>query len=100
MYGSGRASMTCKPGHKRRASWTGVPVLIPNGFASRLAAMQQVVSAISGTTTTGLPRSSGRSACSHEAKKELKSMNIEFKHTLFICLTKFHIHVIFKEIIY
>ena len=99
MYGSGRASITDRPGHKRRASWTGVPVLMPNGLASRLAAMQQVVSAISGTTTTGLPRSSGRSACSQEAKKELKSINIEFKGPVFMCLTKFHIRVMVKQIV-
>lgn len=36
--------------------------------------MVPVVSAATGTTTTGWPRSSGRSCCSTEAKKELKSM--------------------------
>ena len=36
--------------------------------------MVPVVSATTGTTTTGWPRSSGRSCCSTEAKKELKKL--------------------------
>jgi hypothetical protein len=39
-----------------------------------LTATQPVVSAITGTMPTGLPRNSGRSCCSTEAKKELKSI--------------------------
>src|SRR6185437_9703567 len=37
--------------------------------------MQQVVSAIMGTTPIGFPRSSGRSCCSTEAKYEFRSTN-------------------------
>src|SRR5574343_1488199 len=40
-----------------------------------MAAMQQVPSAITGTTPTGRPRRPGSSCCSTEAKYELKSMN-------------------------
>src|SRR5450755_2969370 len=41
--------------------------------------MQQVVSAIMGTTPTGLPRNSGRSCCSTEAKYELRSTKSQFR---------------------
>src|SRR6185503_201616 len=37
--------------------------------------MQQVVSAIMGTTPTGFPLSSGRSCCSTDAKYEFRSTN-------------------------
>ena len=43
------------PWHSFFACHTGVPVLMPKRLASMLAAMQQVVSAITGSTPTGLP---------------------------------------------
>jgi hypothetical protein len=45
-----------------------VPVFTPKVFASMLAAMHTVVSAIIGTTPMGLPRSRGSACCSTEAK--------------------------------
>jgi hypothetical protein len=40
--------------------------------------MQQVVSAMTGTTAIAFPLSSGLSSCSQLAKKELKSTNNQF----------------------
>ena len=61
------------PGHILFASPTFVPVFTPKVFASTLAAMHTVVSAIIGTTPTGRPRNRGSTCCSTEAKYELKS---------------------------
>src|SRR6185503_4946164 len=61
------------PGQSFFASPTFVPVFTPNFFASTLAAMHTVVSAIMGTTPSGFPRSAGSTCCSTDAKYELKS---------------------------
>jgi hypothetical protein len=42
-------------------------VRTPKVFASTLAAMQQVVSAMTGATPTGRPRKAGSTCCSTEA---------------------------------
>src|SRR6185369_12570636 len=69
------------PGHIFFASPTFVPVFTPNFLASTEAAMHTVVSAIIGTTPSGLPRSRGSTCCSTEAKYELKSTRSERRVT-------------------
>lgn len=55
-YSAGFDSTIRIPGQRLRALRTEVSVLIPNFFASQEAAMQQLVSAITGATPTGFPR--------------------------------------------